>query len=99
MADEAAGSSSPPLPRAADILQALENAAPPGVDAADAALLGVPMASAVAEGLADVDRQRSYAHLVGLQRHYRHKSQWSYFLMAMMFGMLAFQSFLLWRVG
>jgi hypothetical protein len=47
----------------------------------------------------DIDKQRSYAHLVGLQRHYRHKSQWSYFLMAMMLIMIGFQSFLLWMVG
>jgi hypothetical protein len=48
---------------------------------------------------AQIDSARQYEHLLGLQRHYRHKSQWSYFLMAMMFGMLAFQSVLLGLVG
>lgn len=47
----------------------------------------------------DIDKQKSYAHLVGLQRHYQHKSKWSYFLMVMMLGMIGFQSFLLWKVG
>lgn len=47
----------------------------------------------------DIEEQKGYARLVGLQRHYRHKSQWSYFLMVMMLGMIGFQSFLLWKVG
>jgi hypothetical protein len=93
MANTTLGGSSEPLPRAQDIIQAIEQAAGAGGPAA------TPSRPIASEADADVLRQRSYAHLAGLQRHYRHKSQWSYFLMAMMFGMLAFQSFLLWKVG
>ena len=95
MAEGPPGGASGPLPRAQEIIRAIEQAA----DAAPPAPAVRTLAAGAAEGDADVLRQRSYAHLAGLQRHYRHKSQWSYFLMAMMFGMLAFQSFLLWKVG
>lgn len=43
--------------------------------------------------------QAEYAHLSGLKDHYRHKQWWSYFLMALMVGMIGFQSFLLYKVG
>ncbi len=46
-----------------------------------------------------VGAEIQYAHLRGLQDHYRHKSKWSWFLMGLMFGMVAFQSFLLYKVG
>jgi hypothetical protein len=47
----------------------------------------------------DVDQARAWENLRGLARHYRHKSVWSYFLMAMMLGMIGFQSVLLGMVG
>jgi hypothetical protein len=101
MASEAPGGSpGPPLPRASEIIEALESATDAlAAGEGGAAPAAAAAAAAVSETIADLERQRSYAHLIGLQRHYRHKSQWSYFLMAMMFGMLAFQSFLLWQVG
>lgn len=43
--------------------------------------------------------QQDYAHLSGLQDHYRHKGYWSYFLMAVMAAMVLFQSLLLGMVG
>ncbi|MFQ3243739.1 MAG: hypothetical protein ACI9SP_000364 [Arenicella sp.] len=46
-----------------------------------------------------VKSQFDYAHLKGLQDHYRHKSRWSIFLMVCMGGMIAFQSLLLVGVG
>ncbi len=47
----------------------------------------------------DVHQAREWENLRGLARHYRHKSQWSYFLMAMMLAMIGFQSVLLGMVG
>ena len=44
-------------------------------------------------------KQQEYAHLAGLQDHYKHKSFWSYFLMAVMAFMVGFQSYLLYMVG
>lgn len=46
-----------------------------------------------------VHGQKEYAHLKGLQDHYRHKSRWSGFLMVLMGFMVLFQSFLLYMVG
>jgi len=49
-----------------------------------------------------VDASRAeaeYTHITGMKDHYRHKSLWSYFLMFLMFGLVAFQSFLLAMVG
>ena len=43
--------------------------------------------------------QMSYAHLMGIQDHYRHKGRWSWLLMAAISGMLLFQMLLLWVVG
>lgn len=40
-----------------------------------------------------------WAHLKGLQDHYWHKGNWSWFLMAIMAAMVIFQSFLLMMVG
>jgi hypothetical protein len=54
------------------------------------------------EGLfsvASIEGRRAYEHLKGLQRHYSHKSKWSYFLMATMSVMIWFQSYLLYKVG
>lgn len=85
MSDEAVKTDA--LPSTAEVLGSLSDAPPP-----ETALAPQLLES-------DIDRQRSYAHLVGLQRHYSHKSQWSYFLMVMMLGMIAFQSFLLYKVG
>lgn len=65
--------------------------------AAAPAFAAAPLVPASAQ--ADIERQRGYQHLLGLQRHYEHKSKWSYFLMAMMAGMLGFQSLLLGLVG
>ncbi len=45
------------------------------------------------------DAQAKYEHLKGLRDHYSHKRKWSWFLMGLMFLMIAFQSFLLWKVG
>ncbi len=43
--------------------------------------------------------QKEYEHVKGLRDHYSHKKWWSYFLMFLMFGMVAFQSVLLGMVG
>ncbi len=43
--------------------------------------------------------ERDYEHLRGLKAHYRHKSAWSIFLMAVMAFMLLFQSYLIYEVG
>lgn len=98
------------FPAAADALAAARPAAPslapyratslPAAADAPAAGLTYPAAPLVqASAQADIERQRGYQHLLGLQRHYEHKSKWSYFLMAMMAGMLGFQSLLLGLVG
>lgn len=50
-------------------------------------------------GRLSVDAQERYAHLKGIQDHYRHKSHWSTFLMFVMAGMIIFQSVLLGMVG
>ncbi len=46
-----------------------------------------------------VDQQVKYAHLVGIQDHYRHKGRWSNFLMGAIALMLVFQGVLLSLVG
>lgn len=46
-----------------------------------------------------VGSQEQYARLKGLEDHYRHKGNWSYFLMALMTGMIGFQTWLLIEVG
>lgn len=46
-----------------------------------------------------VESQEKYARLKGLEAHYRHRGHWSYFLMALMAGMVGFQSYLLVQVG
>lgn len=46
-----------------------------------------------------VDGQVQYAHLKGIQDHYRHKGRWSNFLILAIAMMLIFQSFLLVKVG
>ena len=46
-----------------------------------------------------VESQERYAHLKGIQDHYKHKGRWSNFLIFVMFGMVAFQSTLLGLVG
>lgn len=46
-----------------------------------------------------VSSQMAYAHLRGIQDHYKHKGRWSNFLMVVMFAMVAFQSALLGLVG
>jgi len=43
--------------------------------------------------------QTEYAHLKGIQDHYWHKGNWSWFLMFAVASMLFFQSILLWQVG
>jgi hypothetical protein len=48
---------------------------------------------------AAVDREAAYAHLQGLRDHYKHKGKWSYFLMAVLLGMVVFQWYLLGKVG
>ncbi|MDN3711932.1 hypothetical protein QWZ10_09050 [Paracoccus cavernae] len=45
------------------------------------------------------DSERAWAHLKGLQDHYRYKGTWSKFLMRVLGGMIVFQWILLWRVG
>lgn len=45
------------------------------------------------------ENQRAWAHLKGLQDHYRHKGTWSIFLMIVLGGMISFQWLLLWMVG
>lgn len=46
-----------------------------------------------------IEAQISYAHLKGIQEHYRHKGYWSYALMAAIGLMLVFQIVLLICVG
>lgn len=46
-----------------------------------------------------IQAQLKYAHLRGVQDHYRQKGRWSFFLMAAVGGMLLFQSGLLIFVG
>lgn len=46
-----------------------------------------------------VKSEVDWTHLKGLQSHYWHKKLWSFFLMALMASMVAFQSFLLVKVG
>lgn len=46
-----------------------------------------------------VDAERAWAHLKGLQDHYRHKKNWSIFLMVILGGMIGFQWILLAMVG
>lgn len=46
-----------------------------------------------------VDGQVQYAHLRGIQDHYKHKGRWSNFLILAIAAMLLFQSFLLFQVG
>jgi hypothetical protein len=43
--------------------------------------------------------EKEYLHIRGLRDHYSHKGKWSYFLMLIMFCMIAFQSVLLGMVG
>ncbi|WP_347416640.1 hypothetical protein [Paracoccus sp. (in: a-proteobacteria)] len=43
--------------------------------------------------------ERAWAHLQGLQDHYRHKGTWSQFLMWVLGGMIGFQWALLGMVG
>lgn len=46
-----------------------------------------------------VDAERAWTHLKGLQDHYRHKKNWSNFLMFVLAGMIGFQWILLAMVG
>lgn len=46
-----------------------------------------------------IEAQESYAHLQGLRDHYHHKKMWSWFIMALMAGMIGFQCYLLSKVG
>jgi hypothetical protein len=46
-----------------------------------------------------VKLETEYVHLQGIRDHYRHKGRWSYFLMALLGAMIAFQWVLLWKVG
>lgn len=46
-----------------------------------------------------VAAEMGWVHLRGLQDHYWHKGIWSWFLMALLTGMICFQSILLWCVG
>lgn len=46
-----------------------------------------------------VDGQLQYAHLGGIQDHYKHKGRWSNFLIGAIAAMLIFQSYLLVMVG
>lgn len=46
-----------------------------------------------------VEQQVRYAHLSGIRDHYKHKRQWSNFLILTIAAMLVFQSFLLIQVG
>jgi len=46
-----------------------------------------------------VEGQASYAHLQGIQDHYKHKGRWSNFLIGAIAAMLIFQSTLLVCVG
>lgn len=47
----------------------------------------------------NVENERAYVHLRGLNAHYKHKSGWSFFIGALMFVMVAFQCTLLGLVG
>ncbi|MDR3524889.1 MAG: hypothetical protein P4L66_12395 [Acetobacteraceae bacterium] len=45
------------------------------------------------------DSEQRYIHLRGLEDHYRHKGNWSWFLIALMAVMILFQCILLGMVG
>lgn len=49
--------------------------------------------------LRSIQTEVDYAHLEGIRDHYKHKGNWSTFLMLAVAGMLLFQSFLLCEVG
>lgn len=49
--------------------------------------------------LRSIKTEVDYAHLEGIRDHYKHKGNWSTFLMLAVAGMLLFQSFLLLEVG
>jgi len=40
-----------------------------------------------------------YAHLRGIQSHYKHKNAWSILLMCCIVGMIIFQMIFLWHIG
>lgn len=48
---------------------------------------------------ATASTEEAYAHLQGIRDHYKHKKLWSFFIMALMAGMICFQSYLLYQVG
>lgn len=50
-------------------------------------------------GQAAVQQEYAYAHLQGIQDHYKHKGWWSTFLMVIIAAMIIFQLLLIWKVG
>ena len=46
-----------------------------------------------------IQQEYAYAHLQGIQDHYKHKGLWSGFLMLIIAIMIIFQLFLIWKVG
>ena len=50
-------------------------------------------------GQAAVQQEYAYAHLQGIQDHYKHKGWWSTFLMVIIAAMILFQLLLIWKVG
>lgn len=50
-------------------------------------------------GRNSADMQAEYAHLKGIEDHYKHKGRWSNFLILTIAAMLVFQSYLLVMVG
>ena len=84
-----------PLPKSGDVLKGIipsENSSGSGISRSEKQYLKRFQALSV-EG------QVQYAHLKGIQDHYKHKGRWSNFLIGAIAAMLIFQSVLLIKVG
>ena len=84
---------SPGLPSAADVIA--------GIEKSDAQGVVTPSEKeyVVSFQRRSIAAQVEYAHLQGIRDHYKHKGNWSTFLMFAVGGMLVFQSILLLAVG
>lgn len=73
----------------------------PGGRLAEAGTSSIALQRLYEERFSDVSvkSQRAVANLNGIRDHYRHKKNWSWFLMGAMAAMVIFQSVLLYRVG
>ena len=88
------GTSSDELPTYDDLVRYLEEAPPP-----DFAPEAYEAEFQSRFATSSIKSQEDFEHLRGLASHYWHKGCWSYFLMLIMAGLIAFQCFLLTQVG